>query len=57
MGGFVERMAILTCLTEFKRLAKGWLSAEMDLQNVCLVNIRFLKVFLWNLEVRVGGPE
>lgn len=54
--------ALLTCLSELKRIAKGWLRAEMDLQNVCLVNPGFLKIFLWKLEVRGvaqsdGGPR
>lgn len=39
------RRALLTCLSELKRIAKGWLIAEIDLQNVCLVNPGFLKNF------------
>lgn len=53
------RRALLACCTEWERIAQGWLSAETetDLQNVCLVNIGFLKTFLWMLEIRVGGSE
>lgn len=46
------RRARLTCL--FNRTAKGWMRAEKDLQNVCSVNIGFLNIFHWELEVRGG---
>lgn len=46
------RRAHLTCL--FNRIAKGWMRAEKDLQNVCFVNIGFLNISHWKLEVRGG---
>lgn len=49
------RRALLTCLSN--RTAKGWTRAGKDLQNVCLVNIGFLNIFHWKLEVRGGWGE
>lgn len=51
------RRALLTCLLEFKRIGKGWWRAELDLKNVCLVNIGFVKIFFRKLEVRLRVVE
>lgn len=57
LGGFVGRRTLFTCLSEFKRIAKGWPWAENDLQNVCLVNTGLKKIFHWKPKVRVEDPE
>lgn len=57
LGGFVGRRVFFICLLEFKRIGKGWWRVELDLKNVCLVNIGFVKIFFRKLEVRFRVVE